>query len=90
MTEPVVVKKFKNGGSWAIRIPAHMLAESDSFEIKEVSPGVLEVRPHEPPLSIIELLDQWAAEPPVEDADEEFPNRENVPLRFPELDEPGA
>lgn len=45
MTKRVTRKLFKNGGSWAIRIPAGWLPEDSEFDVIVRDDGVLEVRP---------------------------------------------
>lgn len=87
MNKPVIAKMFRNGGSWALRIPSHMVPDSDTLEIRQREPGVLELRAHRRPLSVRELIEKWNTEPPIDDADDELPERPFTPQRFPELDE---
>lgn len=45
MTETVTRKLFRNGGSWAIRIPKDFLPSTTELELFLRQDGVLELRP---------------------------------------------
>ena len=45
MTKRVTRKAFKNGGSWAVRIPKGWLPDDAEFDMTVRDDGVLEIRP---------------------------------------------
>ena len=85
MTEPMVTKMFKNGGSWAIRIPAGHVPPTEKVEIRATSEGTLEIRPHNEPETLEQLLEKWKQEATPRDAAEHWPPRTPLPSRFPDL-----
>ena len=86
MTDPVVTKMFRNGGSWAIRIPAALVPASEMVDIRRTAEGVIEIRPHNAPPTVDDLLGRWSTEPPPSDAHEPWPARPALPHRFSPLD----
>jgi virulence-associated protein VagC len=87
MTEAMVTKMFKNGGSWAIRIPAGLVPPTEKVEIRATADGTLEIRPHNEPETLEQLLKKWKQEPTPLDAAEHWPPRTPLPSRFPDLNE---
>ena len=90
MTDPVVTKLFRNGGSWAVRIPAALVPPTQSVEIRGTSQGTIEIVPHDEPETLDQLLGRWSQEPTPADAGEPWPERTTLPARFPDLDDGGA
>lgn len=87
MTEPVVTRMFRNGGSWAVRIPASLVPPTQAVEIRATAEGTLEIRPHHEPETLDQLLAKWEQEGPPRDAIEKWPPRKPFPGRFPDLRE---
>ena len=87
MTEPVVTRMFRNGGSWAVRIPASIVPPTQAVEIRATAEGTLEIRPHHEPETLDQLLAKWEQEGPPRDAIEKWPARRPLPGRFPDLRE---
>lgn len=85
MTEPMVTKMFKNGGSWAIRIPAGHVPSTEKVEIRATPDGTLEIRPHNELETLEQLLEKWKQEATPRDAAEQWPPRTPLPGRFPDL-----
>ena len=85
MTEPMVTKMFRNGGSWAIRIPAGHVPSTEKVEIRATPDGTLEIRPHNEPETLERLLEKWKQEATPRDAAEQWPPRTPLPSRFPDL-----
>ena len=87
MSEPVVTKMFKNGGSWAVRIPASLVPPTKTVEVRGTAGGTLEIRPHHEPETLEQLLENWKQEGTPRDATEQWPARTLLPGRFPDLRE---
>jgi len=90
MTDPVVTKLFRNGGSWAVRIPAALVPPTNSVEIRGTPQGTIEILPHEEPDTLDQLLERWSSEPTPADAQEPWPPRTPLSSRFPDLGDGGA
>jgi virulence-associated protein VagC len=85
MTDPVVTKMFKNGGSWAVRIPVSLVPSTQAVEIRATAEGALEIRPHYEQETLEQLLDKWQEEGTPLDATDQWPARTPLPSRFPDL-----
>lgn len=82
MTNRVVRKAFKNGGSWAVRIPKGWLPEDAELEMAVRDDGVLEIRPLDRDEQMKRLLADIRARGPISDEELPLPNRENWTDRF--------
>lgn len=85
MTKPVVTKLFRNGGSWAVRIPASLVPETHTVQIRATAEGTLEILPHHESETLDQLLEKWMQEATPRDAQEQWPARTTLPGRFPAL-----
>lgn len=82
MTKRVTRKLFKNGGSWAIRIPKGWLPEDGEFDVVVRDDGVLEVRPIDREARMKKLLEWLATQPEISEEEFPVPSREPEPERF--------
>ena len=90
MPEPVVTKLFRNGGSWAVRIPASLVPPTRFVEIRATAQGTIEILPHDEPVTLDQLLERWSTQSTPADADEPWPPRTPLPGRFPDLGDGGG
>jgi len=82
MTKRVTRKLFKNGGSWAIRIPKGWLPEDGEFDVVVRDDGVLEIRPLDRELRMKRLLREIQERGPLSEKEFPIPSREIEPERF--------
>jgi virulence-associated protein VagC len=82
MTKRVTRKLFKNGGSWAIRIPKGWLPEDGEFDVVVREDGVVEIRPLDRETRMKNLLTWLASQPPIPEEEFPIPKREVEPERF--------
>lgn len=82
MTRRVTRKMFKNGGSWALRIPAGWLPEDAEFEVLVRDDGVLEVRPLDRERQFKEFLRHLEERGEIPDIEFPIPERPIEPERL--------
>lgn len=82
MTKRVTRKAFKNGGSWAVRIPKGWLPDDAEFDMTVREDGVLEIRPLDRDERMKRLLAEIQARGPIPEKEFPMPSRENWPDRF--------
>ena len=82
MTKRVTRKLFKNGGSWAIRIPKGWLPEDGEFDVVVRDDGVLEIRPLDREARMKRLLQEIQERGPLTEEEFPIPSREIEPERF--------
>jgi virulence-associated protein VagC len=86
MTNRVTRKLFRNGGSWALRIPAGWLLEEAEYELVRREDGVLEVHPMDNEMQFKEFLKHLAEQGELPDSETWIPQRLPEPDRW-NLDE---
>ena len=82
MTKRVTRRAFKNGGSWAVRIPKGWLPEDAELDMTIRSDGVLEIRPLDRDERMKRLLAEIQARGPISEEEFPIPSRENWNERF--------
>jgi virulence-associated protein VagC len=82
MTRRVTRKLFKNGGSWAIRIPKGWLPEDGEFDVTIREDGVLEVRPLDRAERMRNLLEEISKRGPIPEEEFPVPERPVEPERY--------
>lgn len=82
MTKRVTRKLFKNGGSWAIRIPKGWLPEDGEFDLVVREDGVVEIHPLNRAERMKRLLEWLASQPPIPEEEFPIPERPIEPERF--------
>jgi virulence-associated protein VagC len=82
MTKRVTRKLFKNGGSWAIRIPKGWLPEDGEFDVVVREDGVLEIRTLDRDQRMRRLLQEIKDRGPITEEEFPIPKREPEPERF--------
>lgn len=85
-----MTKLFRNGGSWAVRIPASLVPLTRSVEIRGTAQGTIEILPHDEPMTLDQLLERWSTEPTPADANELWPPRTPLPARFSDVGDGGG
>jgi hypothetical protein len=82
MTRRVTRKLFKNGGSWAIRIPKGWLPEDGEFDVVEREDGVIEIRTLDREERMRRLLEFLSQQPELDDSEIWLPDRTPEPDRW--------
>lgn len=82
MTERVTRRAFKNGGSWAIRIPKGWIPADAEVDLIVREDGVLEIRPLDSDQRIRKLLARLAEQPELSESELPVPSREVEAGRF--------
>jgi hypothetical protein len=78
----VTRKVFKNGGSWAIRIPKGWLPEDGEFDVVEREDGVIEIRTLDREDRMRRLLEFLSQQPELDDSEIWLPDRTSEPDRW--------
>jgi len=82
MTKRVTRKAFKNGGSWAVRIPKGWLPEDAELDMTVRDDGVLEIRPLDRDERMKALLARLAEGPEIPESEFPVPDRSGWVERF--------
>lgn len=82
MNEPVNVKLFKNGGSWALRIPSSMLPAEKEATLCQRQDGVIELTFKSKKQRMQELLDYLQTQDPLSDSESYFPSGDQMGERW--------
>jgi virulence-associated protein VagC len=82
MTKRVTRKLFKNGGSWAVRIPKDFLPENPEIDIVMREDGVIEIRPLTQNERLNRFLQRMLEGPELDDSEIWLPDRKPEPERW--------
>ena len=82
MTKRVTRKLFKNGGSWAVRIPKDFLPENPEIDVVMREDGVIEIRPFDRQAKLQEFLERMMQGPELDDSEIWLPDRKPEPERW--------
>ena len=82
MTKRVTRRAFKNGGSWAVRIPKGWLPDDAEFDMTVRDDGVLEIRPLDRDERMKRLLARLAEGPEIPESEFPVPDRSDWVDRF--------
>jgi virulence-associated protein VagC len=82
MTKRVTRKLFKNGGSWAVRIPKDFLPENPEIDVVMREDGVIEIRPLDRQQRLQAFLARMMERGELPDSEIWLPDRKPEPERW--------